>query len=94
MSTESVLQTSGEDDPYDPDSDVDCPQTSVESLGLPTDRVSVFEIDSAPNELALFDTEGEGRFVYVVPAGVERHFCIRDSVSFGDIVGGSVYVLP
>lgn len=72
----------------------DCEQDSLGNLGLPEDRITVFGVDDAPDDIREYDVSGSGRYFYVVPDCVARHVAITDALVCAEIQGGTIYVLP
>ena len=65
----------------------------MRSLRLPTDIVSVFRMEDAPDVLRDIDLTGDASAVYVVPEGLASVFVILGASFSEQIKGGSVYVV-
>lgn len=76
------------------DVEEDIEQESIESLGLPADRISSFGVDDAPDAIREYDVDGSGRWFCVVPDAVDAHVAMFGALVEADIEGGTVYVLP
>ncbi len=66
---------------------------SFRALRLPTDIVSVFRIDDAPEVLREIDLSGGGKAIYAVPDSMEGAFRVIGASFSEKIKGGVIYVV-